>query len=248
MKYIALVLTLLGLFLLTFKDFIKFKNYYLGRYFNKVLGFSLVVFNLISLIVSATTSKEYFDIIFPIIIGIVSYKIKEKEFDYFLIKDDYYESKGGEKPIRNTVRGIVLNEKNEVGFIHIDFDDPLFGYRDHYELPGGGIEKGEDKIEAVKREMEEELGYTVKDIHYLTHCGIEYNPFNRIDDAFVYVCRVDEKTHTNFQGIENEFIKGIEFIPLKKIIDIYNNDKQDKVSKMIYERDGRLVKLFNSCK
>ena len=140
MKYIAFGLILIGIYMLCFKDFIKFKNYYLGRYFNKVLGSSIVVFNMIALIVSATTSKEYFNIIFPIIIGIILYKIKEKEFDYFLVKDEYYESKGGEKPVRNTVRGIVLNDKNEVGFIHIDFDDPLFGYRDHYELPGGGIE------------------------------------------------------------------------------------------------------------
>ena len=248
MKYIALALTLLGLLLLTFKDFIKFKNYYLGRYFNKILGFCLVTFNLIALLVSTTTSKEYFDIIFSFIISIISYKIKEKDFNFFLIKDDYYESKDGKKPIRNTVRGIVLNDKNEVGFIHIDFDDPLFGYRDHYELPGGGIEQDEDKISALKREMEEELGYTIKNIHYLTHCGIEYNPFNRIDEAYVYVCNIDKKTQTNFQGIEKDFIKEIKFIPLKEIINIYKNNNQTKVAKMIYERDGRLINLFNDCR
>ena len=36
-----------------------------------------------------------------------------------------------------------------------------------YELPAGHIEKGEDKIDAVKREMKEETGYTPKEVLYL---------------------------------------------------------------------------------
>ena len=80
-----------------------------------------------------------------------------------LIKDLYFEKINLNPRLRHTVRGIMVNDKNEVALIHIKGID-RFGYRDHYELPGGGIEENESEEKALVREMREEIGYLIADI------------------------------------------------------------------------------------
>ena len=71
-------------------------------------------------------------------------------------KDDQYEYKGVEK-IRKIVRAVVLDEQNRIALTKINNTDK-FGIRDYYELPGGGVQKGETLLRALSREMEEEIG------------------------------------------------------------------------------------------
>ncbi|MCF0117739.1 MAG: NUDIX hydrolase, partial [Bacilli bacterium] len=73
------------------------------------------------------------------------------------LKDDQYEDNGYNHE-RKVVRCILLNNKNEVCLEHI-YDDDMFGHRDYYETPGGGIKEGEDLKSALKREIIEEIGY-----------------------------------------------------------------------------------------
>jgi len=59
---------------------------------------------------------------------------------------------------------------------------PVIDKKDMYELPAGHIEKGEDNIDAVKREMKEETGYTPKKVSY----GFEAYAMPGIDTAKLY--------------------------------------------------------------
>ncbi|WP_367118202.1 NUDIX domain-containing protein [uncultured Clostridium sp.] len=56
---------------------------------------------------------------------------------------------------REAVRAIILKDK-KILMVHSKNKD--------YKFPGGGIKKGEGKIEALKREIEEETGYVAKNI------------------------------------------------------------------------------------
>ena len=63
----------------------------------------------------------------------------------------YIESDG--LRLRRKVRALVLNENDEVLLVR------PHGYRDgEWTLAGGGVEEGESPVEAMRRELAEELG------------------------------------------------------------------------------------------
>ena len=56
-----------------------------------------------------------------------------------------------------------------------------------YELPGGVIEKGEEPIDAAKREMEEETGYVSDDVTFLME--LSPNPAINNNTAYFFLAR-----------------------------------------------------------
>mgnify|MGYP001193663843 CR=1 FL=1 len=54
-------------------------------------------------------------------------------------------------PLRNGVGIVVLNDKNEV-FVAKRIDNPKY----HWQMPQGGVDKGENFLDAAYRELEEE--------------------------------------------------------------------------------------------
>ena len=92
---------------------------------------------------------------------------------------------------RKAARGIILNGDNIL---------MLYTERYHdYTLPGGGIDEGEDAIEGLIRELEEETG--AQNIRDIREFGIyeEYRPWYKPDFdimhmlSYCYVCTIDEK-------------------------------------------------------
>ena len=57
--------------------------------------------------------------------------IEDNLFDKTIIDNERY-----------TVRVIIKNKDNLFGYIYVNGED-IFGYRDHIESSGGGIEEGE---------------------------------------------------------------------------------------------------------
>lgn len=63
-----------------------------------------------------------------------------------------------EYSLRPTVKAIVVDNENNIA---------LLKARGHYLLPGGGIETGESAIDALRRELIEEIGCNVDNIKEL---------------------------------------------------------------------------------
>lgn len=86
----------------------------------------------------------------------------------------------------------------------------LYTERYHdYTLPGGGLEKGEDKIEGMIRELQEETG--AQNIRAIEAFGRyeEYRPWYKTNAdiihmiSYCYTCKVDETLgHTCFESHE----------------------------------------------
>ena len=93
-----------------------------------------------------------------------------------------------------------------------------------YELPAGHIEKSEDKIDAVKREMEEETGYTPKKVSYLFK-GYPM-PGTNTSMHYFYLARDFSKSKAEPEADEDISVekarldKAIEMIRSGEIIDL----------------------------
>ena len=77
---------------------------------------------------------------------------------------------------RIITRGVILNDKNEVLLLHLVGDD-IFGHRDCYETPGGGIKPNETLEESLLREIKEETGIEaeiIKPIGYVSDYYVDH--------------------------------------------------------------------------
>ena len=77
---------------------------------------------------------------------------------------------------RVSARGLVITDKGLAVIFRRKINE--FGTKEHYVIPGGGIEKNEDIVGCLKRELKEELDIevNVKDLAFTkeTEDRIEY--------------------------------------------------------------------------
>ena len=79
---------------------------------------------------------------------------------------------------REIVRAIVFDNEGYFYFVRVDRDDD-FGRAVLIETAGGGVEKGENLHDAIKRELEEELGAEVEVLCKLGVVSDYYNLIHR---------------------------------------------------------------------
>jgi 8-oxo-dGTP pyrophosphatase MutT (NUDIX family) len=70
--------------------------------------------------------------------------------------------------IRHAARAVVIDENKNVALLPVSKGN-------YYKLPGGGIDKGESIIDAVKRECIEEIGCEIDIVEELGEI-FEYRP------------------------------------------------------------------------
>lgn len=78
---------------------------------------------------------------------------------------------------RLAARAVLVNDSNKIAVMN-------FTKTSYYKLPGGGIDDGEEIIDALKREIQEETGYTITDIQplgiieeYRYFCGMHQTSY-----------------------------------------------------------------------
>ncbi len=124
---------------------------------------------------------------------------------------------------RRSVRGVIV-EGDKLLVIY------LKNYGE-YKLPGGGVEPGETLIEALKREVNEETGFTVTDVIRPIGKIIHTRPDKQSEDelftqiSYYYVCSVNDVS-SGIKPSENEIAYGI--VPVwENINDIVSTNRKN---------------------
>ena len=148
--------------------------------------------------------------------------------------------------VRNSARSIIIRDK-KVAMIY----SVKYGY---YKFPGGGIESGENPVDAMIRETREESGLVV-----LPDTVREYGYVHRIQrsdkdpaecfvqDNYYYLCETaDETVSQELDDYEAKETYTLEFVEPAVAIMKNRNVDQSPYNRMMFEREARVLELLTS--
>lgn len=98
-------------------------------------------------------------------------------------------------------KGILFDKDNRV-LIDNRKEEILDVANGKWEVPGGKIEFGESPEEAVKREILEETGYSVKVNEIIPYSNVsmwEYSDYKQHTVLFFYICELENEEHIEIQ-------------------------------------------------
>ncbi len=153
----------------------------------------------------------------------------------------------GTTVIRPSVRGIILKD-NKLAMIH------SMKY-DYYKFPGGGIENGENHLDALVREVAEESGLqvipdTVREygmVHRIQK-GMKEDVF--IQDNYYYFCSAGTETVSqNLDDYENEELFTLEWVLPETVLETNRTHSHGEKQKHIQfntmiERECRVIEIL----
>ena len=146
--------------------------------------------------------------------------------------------------VRNSARSIIIKNK-KIAMVHsVQYD--------YYKFPGGGIEKGEDPIDAMIRETREEAGLTV-----IPETIKEYGYVHRIQksdldetecfvqDNYYFLCEAEEcVVSQDLDEYEASETYTLEFVDPQVAIRKNRNVLQTPYNPMMFEREARVLELL----
>ena len=134
--------------------------------------------------------------------------------------------------IRIAARAIILDKKN----IAILSTPKSKHY--HHKLPGGGLEDNENILEALKREIKEEVGCEIEIIKEIGEI-IEYrNKHNLKQTSHCFLTKLIKIGEPNFTKEEKEAAYQVEWMSIDKAIKLFQDKiPNDYTAKFIQLRD-----------
>ena len=147
---------------------------------------------------------------------------------------------------RDSARSIIIRN-GKVAMIHSK-------KYDYYKFPGGGIENGEDPIEAMIRETQEEAGLTVipetvKEYGYVHRIQRSDNDPSEcfIQDNYYYLCdAADGLVSQDLDEYEKKESYQLEYIEPSLAIEKNRSVKDSPYNRMMFEREARVLEMLIS--
>lgn len=147
---------------------------------------------------------------------------------------------------RPSARGIIFTEDKKIALVYSERDK-------YYKFPGGGICEKEDKIEALIREVKEEVGLSV-----LPNSIKEFGSVLRLQkstteeatvfeqESFYYFCQVEDKIgEQRLDNYESEAGFVLRFIHLSEAIRVNSEFKsEDFFEQIMIEREKKVMELI----
>ena len=146
--------------------------------------------------------------------------------------------------VRNSARSIIIRN-GKIAMIH------SLKY-DYYKFPGGGIEAGENPVEAMIRETREEAGLvvipeTVREYGYVHRIQkSQSNPDETfIQDNYYYLCDAqDRAVSQELDGYEAVEDYTLEFVNSRTAIRKNRDVANSPYNRMMFEREARVLEML----
>ena len=106
---------------------------------------------------------------------------------------------------------VPVTERGDVVLVR-QWRQPVGGFT--LELPGGGVEGGEDPWEAIRRELLEETGYHAEDLSHLV--SVHTSPGRSTEVCYLFRCRA-VRALAGPQPEPTEFVSAVE-LPLEEAV------------------------------
>lgn len=141
---------------------------------------------------------------------------------------------------RKVARGIILNEKNQIVLNHVVTQD-IFGLRDVYETPGGGVKEGETIEMAVLREIEEETGLQCEIMGKIGVVHDFYHLIHRENENHYYLLRVVNHKEKHLEAYEKEVIQEMVWFSFDEAIEVCQTKQFGGVGKLVQQRELPII-------
>ena len=148
--------------------------------------------------------------------------------------------------VRNSARSIIIRD-GKIAMIH------SLKY-DYYKFPGGGIENGENHVEAMIRETREEAGLvvrpeTVREYGYVRRIQRSDRDASEcfIQDNFYYLCEAEnDSVSQDLDEYEAKESYRLEYVDPETAIRKNRSVKDSPYNGLMFEREARILELLQS--
>ena len=138
---------------------------------------------------------------------------------------------------REIVRAIVFDEAGYFYFVRAERDDD-FGKATLIETSGGGVEKDEDLLDAIKRELKEELGASVEVLCKIGVVSDYYNLIHRHNINNFYLCKAISFGEKNLMQDEiEEFHLSTLKLTYEEAVCEYERCSCTKIGRLVANRE-----------
>ena len=143
---------------------------------------------------------------------------------------------------RQIVRAVVFDNDKNFYFVRANRDDD-FGVSTLIETSGGGVEEGEDLLEAINRELKEELGIESEIICKIGVVSDYYNLIHRHNINNYFLCRA---VSFGDKHLTPEEIKDFHLSTLKMTYDEavseYEKRRESRLGRLVCNRELPVLK------
>lgn len=137
---------------------------------------------------------------------------------------------------RKTARAILMNEKREIAFNKVSGKD-IFGNRNYYETPGGGVHKNETTKKALFREVKEETGYQCEVICPIGIVDDYYNLIHRHNRNFYYLCKTTIFVGKKLDEYEKSMLEEVIWMDIDTAIEAFKNMTDSPIARLVKNRE-----------